>query len=282
MPVAVVFDGKHDILAVTKDSRTEEEHVQLFLLSDEYADKLKAVKALTGSPNMTKIIDKALNDNSPDIRAMAVASLNKVSYENKLRSMALSDESSAVRASALKNLGDPVLAEAVILKDQSFWVLAEALNIIARNDQDKALTLADKLTEQYYKPLTGKISEIYANTGQAKYLGFFEENLSNVSIFSFFNYMNQYTKLAKSVDDPERLIQTAQVLKALAIDNSNNYFKKYSATNFIRNLIATFNTKLDDESYASRIPKLKEMIQEIVQNTTDQRLKSSFQEYLQP
>jgi len=282
MPVAVVFDGKHDILAVTKESRTEEEHVQLFLLSDEYADKLKAVKALTGSPNMTKIIDKALNDNSPDIRAMAVASLNKGSYENKLRSMALSDESSSVRASALKNLGDPVLAEAVILKDQSFWVLAEALNIIALNDQDKALTLADKLTEQYYKPLTGKISEIYANTGQARYLDFFEENLSNVSIFSFFNYMNQYTKLAKSVDDPERLIQTAQVLKALAIDNSNNYFKKYSATNFIRNLISTFNTKLDDESYASRIPKLKEMIQDIVQNTTDQRLKSSFQEYLQP
>lgn len=282
MPVAVVFDGKNDILAVNKESRTEEEHIQLFLLSDEYGDKLKAIKALKGSPNMSRVIDKALNDGSPDIRAMAVASLNKGSFENKLRSMALSDKSSAVRASALKNLGDPSLAEAVIVKDQSFWVISEALNIIERSDQDKALALADKLTEEYHKPLIGKISEIYSNTGQAKYLDFFEENVSNVSIFSFFNYMNQYTKLVNSVDDPDRVVQTAQVLKTLAMDNSNNYFKKYSATNFIRNLISSFNTKVGDERYASHIPNLKEMIQDIVQNTTDQRLKSSFQEFLQP
>lgn len=282
MPVAVVFDGKHDLLAVINESRSEAEHVQLFLNSDEYEDKLKAIKALKGTPNMSSIISKAINDPSADIRSLVVGSVDSKKYENKLKSMALSDEDSAVRAMALKNLADPELAEAVIIKDKSFWVVGEALKIIARDDQQKAVVIADRLTESYHRPLITKIAEIYASTGDSKYLAFFDKHVNEVGIFGFFNFINQYAKLVNSVDDPERVMASAKVLKELAMDSSNNYFKKYSATNFIRNISSDFATRTDREKYQPYKTQLDEMIQEIIQNTTDSRLRSSFQEYLQP
>ncbi len=282
MPVAVVFDGKHDILSVVNEKRSEEEYVHLFLLSEEYEDKLMAIKKLKGSPSIHRILSNAIESPSKEIRGLVVGYLDAEKDAIKLRHLASNDPSSSVRASALRNLSNLDLAMELIEKDSSFWVISEALSIIKKNDNEKAIYYAEQLAKTYHKPLISKISEIYASTGEAKYLDFFENNINKVGIFGFFNFINQYSKLAKFVEDYDRLLKTVDVLKAVAMDGSNNYFKKYTATNFIKSLKNELKARQNDNELEPYITKMAMAIQEIVSNTTDERLKSSFQEFNQP
>jgi len=280
--VVAVLDGTHDLLAVINEERSEKDYINLFQLSSEYEDKLKALKKLKGTPNMAAILEGAINSPSSEIRSLVVSQLDSEQDRNKLIDLAMNDESSAVRAAAMKNVGDFSTAVKLLEKDQSFWVISEALSIVAREDQALAVKWADRLSSGYHKPLIGKIAEIYAQTGNSEYLSFFEENINNVSLFGFFSFINQYTKLANTVTDYDRLIETATVLKELAMENSSNYFKKYSSTNFIRNLISELKTRQESDELDASILKLEDMILDIVNNSTDKRLRSSFQEYIQP
>ncbi len=280
--VVAVFDGKHDLLTVTNEQRTEEDYVNLFMLSSEYEDKLKAVKMLRGTPNLSRITMAAINSPSSEIRSLVVGQLDAQKDSEVLRRLALEDESSSVRALAVKKLKDVEIASQLINSDQSFWVVSECLNIISKAQPDNAVAIVDELVKEYHKPLISKIAEIYANTGESQYLAFFESNINEVDLYGFFNFINQYTKLANKVEDSERLMKTAEVLKLVAMEGSSNYFKKYSATNFIRNLISELKSRQSDKELESYIVTLDEMILEIVNSSTDKRLRSSFQEYIQP
>lgn len=282
VPAVVVFDGKHDILSVSSEERSEEDYVKLFLLSNEYEDKYNALKNLKGRPGMKKVLNAAVNDPESEIRTIAVSFLDSNEDAAILSRLAQGDSDPAVRAIAIKNLGDPELAGIALERDSSFWVISEALSIVMKNDNTKAIEYADQLSRDYHKPLISKMAEIYANTGDASYLDFFEKNINEVNIYGFFNYINQFNKLVREVDDYDRLVKTAGVLRDLAKDNSNNYFKKYSAANFIRNMISDFRTRQDESELSSQIKSLEEMMQDIVSSSTDKRIKSSFQEYLQP
>ena len=285
MPAVAVLDGKHDILAITKEARTEEEYVDLFNLSNEFGDKNNALKNLKGTPSFSKILKKAINDPAKEIRSMVVSSLDPQEYKDKLIDLALNDESSAVRSMALKAVNDLPTAKKVIGKDQSFRVISEALSIISKNDKEAAIKEADKLMKDYHKPLITKFAEIYSSTGDDKYLDFFESNINNVSMFGFFNYMNQYSKIAKSVKNYTKLNSTADVLKAVAIDKSNSYFKKYASTNLLNTLLSDLNSKKSEEGNKELdkvIDKFHQSIKEIVNTTTDKRLQSSFESYLEP
>ncbi|NNL90811.1 MAG: M1 family metallopeptidase [Saprospiraceae bacterium] len=286
MPVVAVLDGKHDILAIIKESRTEQEYVDLFNLSNEFGDKNQALKNLKGTPSFSKILDKAINDDAKEIRSMVVSSLDPQEYKDKLINLVLNDESSAIRAMALKSVKDIETAKKVIKNEQSFRVIGEALNVIYKNDKDLALKEVNRLTKSYHKPLISKIAEIYANTGDEKYLGFFEKNINSVSLFGFFNYMKQYEKLIKSVEDVAKIVEVSNVLKKIALDQSNNYFKKYSSTNTIQKLISNVESRKkvgeENKEETDAINKLTEIMKEIVNTSTDERLRSSFQEYIQP
>ena len=277
-----VFDGKHDLLSINKEQRSEEEYVNLFLMSEEYEDRINAIKNLKGTPNFNRIAEVALKTGSSEIRSQIVNYVDAKNEASTLVDLAKGDENSAVRALALRKLGDYDLAVNRIEKDSSFWVISEALSVIAREDNSAAVDYADKLVASYHKPLINKIAEIYANTGKTEYLDFFESNIDKVDLFGFFNYINQYSKLANTVTDNDRLIKTAKVLQDIAMDGSSNYFKKYSSTNFIRNLVSELESRDSEGDLQEEISTLKSMITQIINASTDKRLRSSFQEYIQP
>lgn len=284
MPAVVVFDGKHDLLAVFKENYTSEEQRDLFLYSKEYQDKHTALRALKGNKEMDALYVKALSDPSEQIRSMAVNAVKAETFAKKLNELALNDSNSAVRANALKKTKDLKTAQALVQKDQSFRVIGEALTIINKQDPKAALKELDILTQGYHKPLIPKIAEIYAGSKDEKYLPFFEDNLSNVGMFGFFNYMNQYGKVAQNASQ-EGMIQTAKVLKDFALEDSNTYFKKYSATNLINQMIKDLSaerTTETDQKLEKTIDQLQSDISEIVNKSTETRLKNSFKEYLIP
>ena len=286
MPVVAVLDGKHNILAIMNEVRTPDEYINLFNLSNEFGDKNTALKNLKGTTSFAKILDKAINDSSKEIRSMVVSSLDPQEYKDKLISLALNDESSSVRAMALKSVKDLPTAKKAIQTDQSFRVISEALSIIYSNDKAAAIKESEKLIKSYHKPLVSKFAEIYASTGDEKYLNFFENNINEVGMFRFFNYMNQYNKIAKSIKDYSKLNSTIELLKSVALDKSNSYFKKYASTNLLKGLISTLEGRqkenVQNEDLDNTISKLTDTISEIVNKTTDKRLKSAFETFSQP
>ena len=286
MPVVAILDGKHNILAIMNEVRTPDEYINLFNLSNEFGDKNTALKNLKGTTSFAKILDKAINDSSKEIRSMVVSSLDPQEYKDKLISLALNDESSSVRAMALKSVKDLPTAKKAIQTDQSFRVISEALSIIYSNDKAAAIKESEKLIKSYHKPLVSKFAEIYASTGDEKYLNFFENNINEVGMFRFFNYMNQYNKIAKSIKDYSKLNSTIELLKSVALDKSNSYFKKYASTNLLKGLISTLEGRqkenVQNEDLDNTISKLTDTISEIVNKTTDKRLKSAFETFSQP
>ena len=286
MPSVVVLDGKHDVLAITNQKRSEEDYINLFKLSSEFGDKSKAIKALKGKPGFTEVMQLAINDEAKEIRAMVVNTLDAEENKAKIKELVLNDESSLVRAVALKNSKDLELAKLAITNDRSFRVISEALEIINRNDRDAALNYVNELRKDYYKPLITKFAEIYSATEDDNYLSFFEQNINNLTLFSFFNFMNQYGKIIKASNDYNKIQSTADVLKGVALDNSNVYFKKYSVTNLLNSVIGNLETRLegneDNVKLNEAIEKLKGDMSTIVNTTNEKRLKSAFQEYNQP
>jgi len=233
---------------------------------------------------MADIYEKALNDSSDEIRSMAVKAVDGKNYMSQLNDLALNDPTSHVRASALKKSGDYEVAKKLIRKDQSFRVIGEALSIINKKDPAQAISELANLAKSYHKPLIPKMAEIYAHTKDEKYLSFFENNIENVGTFGFFNYMNQYSKIADKAS-PEKQFQTAQVLKNIALEDSNTYFKKYSATNLINSMVKNLQSKRTQETsqdLEKTIDSLKDVLTEIVNKSNETRLKSSFKEYLLP
>ncbi len=283
-PSIVVLDGTHDLLAIFKEDRTDQQLFELFRLSDEYEDKYNALKSLKNKPKYSSVFDLALKDKSKEIRALGISSVNVDTYKDQLINIALNDADSGNRTRALKKVKDYKTAIGLLESEKSFRVIAEALSIINKTNPEKAIKEIEKLKKSYYKPLIPKIAEIYAATKEDKYLEFFEKNIINLSMTGFFNFIKNYEKVAKHTT-PERMLSTSEYLKAVAMDNSSIYFKKYAATNLINKLLTALQKREDAESnntVADVINKLSANLTEIVSKTSDTRLKSSFKKFNTP
>lgn len=284
MPVAAVFDGTHDILAEINEAQSDQELFDLYFLSDEYVDKMRALKKLKGKTEFQEIYTDALKHPSHYIRSMGIAAVSAEDSPKLLETMAKNDKKSSIRALALKKLKNYDIAKSLVMSDPSFRVKKEAFNIIKNQDTEEALSIAEKLQKGNHKPLISSFAELYAATGDEKYLPFFKENLNEVSMFGFFNFINQYGKVAKK-SSPQGIIETSTQLKALAEDENAMYFKKYSAANLIKQLIAELEgrkTSESDKSFDAPIEALNNDMYEIIKNTSDKRLKSAFSEYVSP
>ncbi len=281
VPEVVVLDGKKDLLAVIREERTQKEYVQLFKLSDEYADKYKALSELKGKAagyEITKLAAKSPSDEMRLIAAQNLVSENDVSL---LKELVLNDSNSKVRVTALKKLKDPNLALKVLAKDQSYRVIGVALDIVNRNNPKEAIKQAEILTREYHKPLIGVISDILSSSKELRYLDYFEENVNKVGMYAFFNYMNHFSKLARTAD-PKRMLQTAAVLRNVASEESNSYFKKYSAANTIKALMSELETREDNNpDNVMAINEMSSYLSKMVNTSNDERLRAAFSEYIE-
>lgn len=284
MPVVAVFDGTHDQLAIIKEQRSDEEYFNLYMLSDEFEDKLTALKSLKRSTEYSAVFIIALEDKSEDIRALGINAVDLKTYRDKLNEIAKNDPRAFNRTTALKKTKDLKVAKSLVHKDPSFKVVAEALNIIHREEPESAIKIAEELTKSYYKPLLIKIAEIYASTGDVKYLDFFKSNLSDTGMFAFFNFLKQYESLVAKAAAPKK-VETAETLKVLATNKNSSYFKKYAVTNMINNILNQLEsdyTNNPTEELKSASTQVRAIMENIISTSSDNRLKKSFQKYDMP
>ncbi len=281
LPAVVVLDGAHDILMTADEKRSDSDYVHLYNLSSEYEDKYTALTKLKGKPIGKDLVRDAINNASADIRLMGIAGLDAITDADLLKKLASEDESSMVRVAALKKVKDVELAKSLITSDESYRVIGTALALTNKESPIEGLKYAKKLTEGYHKPLISNLSEIFASSKDPTYLNFFETNVNKVNLYSFFNFMSQYGKLAK-VASPERKVETAAVLKKIATEESNTYFKKYAASNLIKSLSDGLSKANESDKQAMNARNtLEQYMTQIVNSTTDERLRKAFSDYIE-
>ncbi len=275
MPVVAVLDGSHDVLVVSNNNYTEEDHINLYKFSSEYEDKHNALTVLIDNPSAHDLYIKATQNKAKEIRLLGVSGLTN-NDAALLKKLATTDPNSSVRYVSLRKLGHYDTAISVLKNEQSYLVINEALSIINIQNPQLALLEVERLRKGNYKPLLSGMAGIYASTSDPKYLTFFEENINDVGIYAFYNYMSQYGNLAEQAS-PERMVATAAILKGVAMEESNNYFKKYTATNLINTLIGKLNG--DAKTNDTAIKSLSNTMTQIINGTNDTRLQNSFMEY---
>jgi len=281
VPVVAVLDATHDILSTRRENRSNQDYVNLFELSDEYEDKFVALSKLKGKAAGYDITRAAIKSPSVEMRLIATNSLDQRRDSDVLKKLSLSDADSKIRVTALKKLKDYDTALSVLENDQSYRVIGQALDIVNRANHDEGIRQAEKLTQSYHRPLIGAIGDILSDSKDVKYLDYFEENIHSVTMYAFFNFMSQYTRLAK-LAEPDRMVQTALVLKHEASEESNTYFKKYSATNSLKSLMIELQKRPKQTAATTQaIQSLSNFITMIINSSNDERLREAFSEYIE-
>jgi len=272
-PALTLFDRDDNLLMIKDQSKSAAEYEKQYQWSNVYAHRIEAIKNL-GSTSQ-EVLMKALDDIHFSIRTMAVQKIktadNPVTIE-RLKYMATNDVHSKVRGAALKKLSDITgfdikgLTEKVLDTEQSYTVIANALEVLNKVDGSAAMAQAIKYKDAKTTALINSLSSILSSSGDASHLGYFEDRLTTISLYSVFNFYEDYYALL-STQSVETQLEKAIKLKAIATDESQNLFYKYTSTSMINKLQEDFSTSNVDVAAT-----LKAMVEEIKSQETNSLL----------
>ena len=281
-PALIVFDRYDHLLMVKSESKTTEEYMRQYEWVDTYIHRAEAMDKIKNKKEAQPVLEKALADNHFSIRKKAIENLrlkDRSDLIDQIRKMTTTDVHSAVRAAAVKKLrgveGIDIaqISKEMISKDRSYNVITAALETLNKVDKDAALSEAINLKTEKTPLLVGAVSAILANSGEVSHLSYFEDRLTNVSLFSAFNFYDSYYDLLSKLDAPT-ILTKAQKLKDIATSTGENVFYRFTSTNTLDKL----RTKLqkDDTTSANVIT---EMIEEIKAQETNQLLVQRYMAY---
>ncbi len=281
-PALIVFDRYDHLLMVKSESKTKEEYMRQYQWVDTYIHRSEALDKIKNAKEAQDILITALDDNHFTLRKKAVESINignRQDLINKLSMMARVDAHSAVRAAAVKKLegveGVDIanLSKEIMAKDQSYATITAALETLNMVDPPAALEEAIKLKAEKTSMLVGAVSGILSSTGDVSHLPYFEERLTNVSLFSAFNFYDSYYDLLSKLD-ATTILNKSQKLKEIATSSKENMFYRFTSTNTLDKL----RTKLKKDDAVSAA-QLTTMIEEIKATETNELLVQRYMAY---
>ncbi len=276
-PAVTVFDGKNILLGTKEENKTQEEYIAQYRFSKNFQDRFDAMQNLE-EEYQEKILDQALQEEHHYFRMNI---LDAVKNSSALKDIAKTDIHSKVRSRALNRLqamdAEFALATAkeLIQKEQAYPVIAKCLDIISKQDLPYALGLVDGFKQEEKKALKGTIFNLYAQSGDSKYLPHFEQSLSEVGFTHVFNFYEAYYQLASNAELKEQE-KTADILKEAALNIDNAFIKRYLATNTVNRLKNDLIFGKEDESKKGTIDYLNGVIDYIKANETDENLKERY------
>ncbi len=273
-PAVVAFDGKNTQLAEINEDRSIEENMALLQFSPHYQDKWFAARGLKRKKEFSELTDLLLSQNYYTLREMGLEAINFRKNPEKIslvKSLITKDPHSQVRTAALKKLTTYDYSEAktvvieVLNGNDAYPVIAAALSAMMKNEPLEAISYANKYQDVDNMAIVNTLADIYARTGDAQYLPFFEDRLSSVSLFSMFNFYNKYFDL---LNDQSNEMKLAAVDKLAIVSLSkSNMFRKFVATSTINKIEDSF-TQGEDEVELIKIRKVLDKILE--EETNDQ------------
>ncbi len=281
-PALIVFDRYDHLLMVKSESKTTEEYMRQYEWVDTYIHRAEALDKIKNKKEAQPIIEKALSDNHFSLRKKAVESIklnDRADLIMQIEKMAKSDAHSAVRAAAIKKLrgveGVDItkLTGQIMSSDKAYNVISAALETLNKEDKEAALSEAIKLKSEKTPLLVGSVSDILARSGDVSHLPYFEDRLTNVSLFSAFNFYDSYYDLLIKLDTPT-ILNKAQRLKEIATSTNENVFYRFTSTNTLDKL----RTKFQKDDAASS-DQLTTIIEEIKAKETNELLVQRYMSY---
>ena len=256
----VIVDDQQMLLAKIREEKPLDQYVYQYYNGKTYKARkigLSEGIKLNNSQSEQMNID-ALKDPFWEIRSVAIAQANKLKDQNKIaaieiiKTLAIADSTSQVRADALsflaKNLEDEVFVELLLeamKKEQSYLVLSTALSNLGQINPKLALVEAKKLENESSTLTLDVIGQIYSAHGTTDDYAFFEKTLkgNNLKGYDKISVMNSFalysTKL--DVDVNEKAFELFVYLK----ENGDQYTKMFYGK-FIAYYMKTFSEKIEE------------------------------------
>ena len=281
-PGLVIFD-RDDLLLFTKDEeKTPEEFKRQYQWSETFIHRYEAIEKLAGNSDAQEILTMALDDPQHSIRSLALASLELGDDVNAISTMAkmiVDDKHSEVRAGAIEKLAatglvdlQPVL-EGVFENELAYPVIGSALEALTTIDLASAVAKAENLKTEDVDQLVPAIAAVFGQTGEAKYLSYFQDRLTTTSNFQVFELYTSYFNLLK--DQPiETITEATDQLGTIAMNPSGSLFQKALSSDVIANLSYYY-----EEADPTFSKSMKDLIGKIIDNETSQILLSRYASY---
>ncbi len=292
-PALVVFDTEHSMLAVINYPKTEEEYDFQYKHAPTFFDRKEAIDQLEAmaSPLLNEIWSLALNDPAWPLRVRAVENCPATDANiQRIAQLALNDPRVDVRSAALMRLGDTQdkawmkVALESIEKDPSAAVRGAALTLIYDLDPSRALQAAEQLQNTQSSSLIKSLANIFAESGDPKYLDFFESKFDLMNNFDGIEFVSLYAELALSVN-PAAIERAANQLDKGALNSSYMPWYRFGIVSALNKLHTGLVDAIKDigpegsEELIKLDEEIKAKINRIRKEEPDKRLKSMYKRF---
>lgn len=291
-PLWVNFDRDKYLLAEVEMERDMDSYLAQYQLGETFQDRHEAAMALRQEGNeLPEVIRTAfLNDNSPRIRHLALNAFSELylpEEEERLASMAISDDNSLVRASALRSLemfGYPdiqPLAMQVLEEAYSAATIAAALEVLYYRAPETAIEIAADFENTKSRTVLMSLATIYGTHGSEEHLDFYKANYFRQRGFAISNFFTRFSELLLQLP-PETAFGELEWLKNRALDTGEGTFVRYGATAAINDQAGRFKELLetdeaDREFLESAVITLDETLEEILESEQNPRVRNMIQ-----
>jgi aminopeptidase N len=277
---SLILDGANAIVAIKNESKSTEEWMYLLSHSQNYIDQSTALKKLNSKKSkdeVKKLLFETLSSDKPRIISAVIKLIDDEwltqdqKWNNKLIEIAKTNPRGDTRSAALEKLSSnpriDTLRELIAekLKDSSYLVEAEALNMLSKIDSTAALKYAIKSTNYTNYALLAKAFELIGKTKDPKMLKFFEEAIDRTQGFKKLAIYSRFGTFLASQSE-EVFLSKLDEFKALA--NSKVSTDKYAGTYALNSLKTELN-KSEDEVSKARLKSVEEILKDKNQDELD-------------
>lgn len=294
-PKLIDVDAERILLAEINDTHSEEELIFQYLHTEQFLARFEAIDALANSTNpaAVNVFQQALDDNSWLIKMRALEKVkiaDNIALKRKVASMAKNDQHSNVRAAAIEALaatGDKTFIpeiKSAIQSEEALKVKTSAMRTLYLLDAVEGVNYANQVSNDANQEIIMTVGEIYAATGDVKYLPYFENKWMEMDDFELISFFDSYRVLVQ-LTDKKTYESIIEKVKAIALDAKNVKWRRFAATKTLNDLREEYQIALDDKNnngkgfLNKRIKKLTEMIEEIKTETKNEWLLEGYEYY---
>ncbi len=274
-PDLVNFDAERQLLSQLRYEKTKEEYIFQYKNAPLWGDRDEALDYFTSHTADKDIYEvlkwAAQNDKWKGFRDRAITALGEVAKDNEndlkplLMGIATNDASTNTRAIAINVLSanykgaDLNALYEKSLNEQSYAIVAEALDAISKTDPTLALKKAKELENEDSKKIMYAIADIYSTIGNDDNHDYLIKIKKQFNGFELLGYGSIYGKFLKKCVKPETAFKAAEELGKMS--KSDNQFVKYTA-------LKVFKSSLI-ENWEEKEEKLRAKIEDAKKNNKD-------------
>lgn len=273
-PDLVNIDAERQLLAKIEYQKgyekTKDEYIFQYKHAPLWGDRDEAIDYFKEHMDDKAIVDlmKSIAQNDPwrKFRADAINSLSEVAKDKEAElkplfiSISEKDANTKVRAAAIKALaanykGDDLNAlYEKALNEQSYAIVSEGFDAIAKNNPELAMKKAVALENEPSKEIIYSIADLYSKNGTDENHAYFKKVKKHFSGFELMAYGNIYGKFLKRCTKPETAIDGAKELAKVGATDSK--YVKYAAQKVMKdNLLNVWQDK--EDKLKAKIEKAK-------------------------